>query len=495
MAKAKYTDDELQAMVAKGHAIKNAGGDPSYPIADEEDLDNAIHAVGRGSADHDSIRAHIIKRAKALKLSSKIPDNWNADGSLKGATAQRVPLELRRQRRSAMLAVPERLSLAFAAGNIEMRAKANGTGGTSFRFEGYAATFNDPFEMWDMWGEPYTEEVQPGAFTRTLANGADVAFLIGHYDAGILMARTKSGTMTLSQDSRGLAVAVPAMDGAREDVRALASAVERGDMDEMSCAFITRQQQWSDDYEHRSMLEMDLNRGDVSAVVFGANPATAGSAMTALPTEALTLRRPVSVRMPTAPYTVHEGEGTLCPQCQSANDADASFCDQCGARMAGPAGASTVEGEDESQQCQSCLCMNATDAKYCDQCGSSMAGIRPWKAPGGGYLDWAARKRGEKRAQDEIVDMSGAPDYNPVPHQFDPGALTCQNPDCTVPGGAKNSPDAKFCDQCGYPAYAGNGVEVVDDSGVVEDIEGAAMSDAELLAHRSRELELLALTG
>jgi hypothetical protein len=60
-----------------------------------------------------------------------------------------------------------------------------------------------------------------------------------------------------------------------------------------------------------------------------------------------------------------------------------------------------------------------------------------------------------------------------------------------VPGGAKNSPDAKFCDQCGYPAYAGNGVEVVDDSGVVEDIEGAAMSDAELLSHRSRELELM----
>ena len=406
---------------------------------------------------------------------------------------QRAPLELRAQRRSSMLAVPERLALAFARGNVEMRAMANGTGGTSFRFTGYAATFSEPFEMWDMWGEPYTEEVEPGAFTRTLANNADVAFLIGHYDAGILMARTKSGTMTLSQDSRGLQVLVPAMDGSREDVRALASAVERGDMDEMSCAFITRQQKWDENFEHRSMLEMDLHRGDVSAVVFGANPGTAGSAMTALPAEALTLRRPVSVRMPTAPYTVSEGEDTLCAQCRSANDADACFCDQCGAAMPGRPGPSTVEGEDESQQCQSCLCMNATDAKYCDQCGSSLAGIRPWKAPGGGYLDWAAARRGEKRAADEIVDESGAPDYNPVPHQYDPGAIQCKNPDCAVDGGAKNSPDAKFCDQCGYPAYAGNGVEVVDDSGVVEDIEGAAMSDAELLAQRGRELELLEL--
>ena len=56
--------------------------DGSYPIADSEDLDNAIHAVGRGGADHDAIRAHIIKRAKALGLTSRIPDNWGADGSL-----------------------------------------------------------------------------------------------------------------------------------------------------------------------------------------------------------------------------------------------------------------------------------------------------------------------------------------------------------------------------------------------------------------------------
>lgn len=305
--------------------------------------------------------------------------------------------ELRAQRRSSMLAVPERMSLSFKRGGIEMRAGANGTGGTAFRFEGYAATFDDPFPMWDMWGEEYMEVVKPGAFTRTLANSADVAFLIGHQDAGILMARTKSGTMTLAQDSKGLHVLVPAMDGSRDDVRALASAVDRGDMDEMSCAFVTRQQEWDDSFEQRSMLEMDLHRGDVSAVVFGANAGTAGSSMGAFPSEALTLRRPVSVRMP------------------------------------------------------------------------------------------------ETRAQDEIVDMSEAPDYNPVPHQFDPGALTCGNPECPVPGGAKNSPDAKFCDQCGASMYDGNGVEVVDDSGVVEDIEGAAMNDAELMAHRRREFELLAL--
>jgi hypothetical protein len=50
------------------------------------DLDNAIKAVGRGEQDGtsgDAIRKHIMKRAAALKLTDKIPDTWNPDGSLK----------------------------------------------------------------------------------------------------------------------------------------------------------------------------------------------------------------------------------------------------------------------------------------------------------------------------------------------------------------------------------------------------------------------------
>jgi len=64
--------------------------DGSYPIlscSGENSVDSAISAVGRGSADHDAIRRHIQKRAKSLGCVSKIPDNWNADGSLKDAAA------------------------------------------------------------------------------------------------------------------------------------------------------------------------------------------------------------------------------------------------------------------------------------------------------------------------------------------------------------------------------------------------------------------------
>lgn len=78
-----YSADQKRDALAKGQAMKNASGDPSYPIKSKSDLRKAIKAVGRGGADHDKIRAHIVARAKALGLSSMIPDNWNKDGSMK----------------------------------------------------------------------------------------------------------------------------------------------------------------------------------------------------------------------------------------------------------------------------------------------------------------------------------------------------------------------------------------------------------------------------
>jgi len=249
-------------------------------------------------------------------------------------------LELRRQRRMAMRGAPERLGLRFAQGNIEMRAKPNGTAaGSNFEWNGYATVYDFEFDMWDQNGEPFTEHVAQGAARRSLANpNLDVPFLVGHNDAGIPLARTKSGTMTLSEDTQGVFSHVPSMDGRREEVRALASAVDRGDLDEMSLAFVCLRQAWDDAYERRTVLEMDLHRGDVCAVTHGANPGTAGASM--LPVELLSFRRPAAIggphllrrerRMPTAPYERGADEHVTCPQCQSGNDADAKVCDQCG---------------------------------------------------------------------------------------------------------------------------------------------------------------------
>lgn len=85
--------DPYWALISQADRDKAASSgaamdDGSYPIFScegDNSVDTAIGAVGRGSADHDAIRRHIIKRADSLGCSSKIPDNWNTDGSLKDA--------------------------------------------------------------------------------------------------------------------------------------------------------------------------------------------------------------------------------------------------------------------------------------------------------------------------------------------------------------------------------------------------------------------------
>lgn len=82
---AKYTAAQLRDMLGKGQATRNDAGEPSYPIADVEDLQRAISAVGRGGKDHDKIRKYIIGRAKSLGKSDMIPAGWSATGAVKEA--------------------------------------------------------------------------------------------------------------------------------------------------------------------------------------------------------------------------------------------------------------------------------------------------------------------------------------------------------------------------------------------------------------------------
>ena len=68
----------------------------SFYIRNASDLDNAITAVGRATpnanesetARRNSVRRHIMERARFLKLTSKIPDTWNSDGTLKHSVMQ-----------------------------------------------------------------------------------------------------------------------------------------------------------------------------------------------------------------------------------------------------------------------------------------------------------------------------------------------------------------------------------------------------------------------
>ncbi|MGZ6788375.1 MAG: HK97 family phage prohead protease [Mycobacteriaceae bacterium] len=168
---------------------------------------------------------------------------------------------------------PNTLDLPFR--DVELRAKPDGTGGSRLLFTGYASVVEAPFEMQD-WLGSYTEVVRAGAFTKTLSESPDVIFCLNHDWGGVPMARTKAGTLRLSEDTTGL-FSEAELDGSRSDVYQVQSAMEAGELDAMSFAFFVTRQMWSPDYEQRDIQEVDLNGGDASVVTWPANPATTGT--------------------------------------------------------------------------------------------------------------------------------------------------------------------------------------------------------------------------
>lgn len=179
-----------------------------------------------------------------------------------------APTDRPRQRRSLERAgSPARVRGLLHA--VELREQPDPTDGT-VGFDAYASVTETAYQMWDFFG-PYDETIGQGAFAETLAADADVAFLLNH--GGMTLARTASGTLTLAEDTTGLLTS-PRMDPANSVVRDLMSGVGRGDLSELSFAFRIVRGQWSPDYMAYRIEQVDMDRGDVSVVNFGANPAT-----------------------------------------------------------------------------------------------------------------------------------------------------------------------------------------------------------------------------
>lgn len=147
-------------------------------------------------------------------------------------------------------------------------------GKSLIQLDGYASTVGKPYEMWDMFG-PYTEEIAPGAFDETLAANPDVAYLVNHM--GVTMARTTNGTLELEADGLGLRTR-GFVNPARQDVRDLVTAIDDRNITEMSFAFMITDGDWNDAWDEFTINSVDIDRGDVSAVNYGANPFTSVAA-------------------------------------------------------------------------------------------------------------------------------------------------------------------------------------------------------------------------
>lgn len=182
----------------------------------------------------------------------------------------RAPADRPRERRCTE--VPAALSAArvVTRGPVELRDAESGDG---LDFNGYASVTERAYEMWDFFG-PYSEVVGRDAFAKTLAQpDLDVPLVLGH-DSMRRIARTTNGSLSLTEDDMGLSVEALSLDAADADVAYIAPKIRSGLIDEMSFRFTIDSGQWSPDYSEYRIDAVDIHRGDVSIVGYGANPAT-----------------------------------------------------------------------------------------------------------------------------------------------------------------------------------------------------------------------------
>lgn len=176
-------------------------------------------------------------------------------------------------RRSDLLGSRERRLLAAPLTEIR------GATGSLVEVEGYASVFESPYRLYEGSSLEFEETVARSAFDKTLASSPDVPLLLNH--DGLPLARTKSGTLRLSTDDHGLKTNAT-LDISDPEAKSAVVKMERGDLDEMSFAFYTIRDSWSADDSKRRLEEVSINKGDVSIVNYGANPATSVAVMRAM---------------------------------------------------------------------------------------------------------------------------------------------------------------------------------------------------------------------
>jgi HK97 family phage prohead protease len=131
---------------------------------------------------------------------------------------------------------------------------------------GYAAVYNTDYET-----EWMIEVIKPGAFDRALREKHDVRSLVDH-DPTLILGRTKSNTLKLSADEKGLLseTIFPNTTYASDMIEKMS----RGDVDGMSFGFIPIKESWG--VRNGKLLREieDLELFDTSIVTYPAFQST-----------------------------------------------------------------------------------------------------------------------------------------------------------------------------------------------------------------------------
>jgi HK97 family phage prohead protease len=226
---------------------------PYYISSSQNDCEGWATVKEESDGSYTTIGCHSSKQdAIDQMVATSIAENIEPGGELNS--------------RSKMKKIERR---TYTVQNVEARQMDDG----EMRLSGYAAVFNESSVPL-----PFREYIAPGAFRKTLQETPDVRLLVNH--EGLPLARTKNGTMTLTEDEIGLRFDATLADTVQS--RDLYKLIERGDVDQMSFAFRVIRQKWSDDRSERTLTEVSLADGDVSVVTYPAYPTTSVEAREAL---------------------------------------------------------------------------------------------------------------------------------------------------------------------------------------------------------------------
>lgn len=142
---------------------------------------------------------------------------------------------------------------------------------SDFYVEGYATTFNDPYELYEFEGNKYYEVID-----RHALDGADMTDVIMQYDhAGRVRARTSNGSLGLEPDNHGLFIFgdLSRSSAAKE----LFEDIQNGLVTKMSWAFTVADDEYDRNTRTRTIKKI-RKVYDVSAVSIPANGGTEISA-------------------------------------------------------------------------------------------------------------------------------------------------------------------------------------------------------------------------
>lgn len=133
--------------------------------------------------------------------------------------------------------------------------------------EGYATTFNERYELFNVDGISYGEEIDGAALNE--ADMTDVIFLYNH--EGMVFARQSNGTLMLSINEHGLHVRADLSK--TQAARDMYESIKAGLVTQMSWAFTVREDSYDNETHTRRILGVK-KVFDTSAVSIPANPNT-----------------------------------------------------------------------------------------------------------------------------------------------------------------------------------------------------------------------------